>query len=159
MTCVMLRMFQTTNKMERPQSRPGSILILPRPQLFFAKKVGNDRKQKQELFRSISVPCFALQNAVSCNIQGTCLVVQWLGFHAPDAGGVGSVIGQGTKILHAPQGRQKKKKSNTQKYPPYSALHLKVESIVYIVQGTGTGQHSNISLSRWRLVIEGLVGI
>ena len=41
-------------------------------------------------------------------MQGTSLVVQWLRFHTPSAGGLGSIPGQGTrscmsqlKILHA----------------------------------------------------------
>ena len=73
-------------------------------------------------------------------IQGTSLVVQWLRFHAPNAGGPGLIPGQGTrphipqlracmpqlkiphaatkkkKILHAvtkTQHRQKKKKKKT----------------------------------------------
>ena len=32
---------------------------------------------------------------------GTSLVVQWLRLHAPNAGGPASILGQGTKILHA----------------------------------------------------------
>ena len=31
---------------------------------------------------------------------GTLLVVQWLRFHGSTAGGVGSILGWGTKILH-----------------------------------------------------------
>ena len=38
---------------------------------------------------------------------GTSLAVQWLGLHASNAGGVGSVPGRGTKIPHAAQHGQK----------------------------------------------------
>ena len=33
--------------------------------------------------------------------QGAFLVVQWLGLHAPSAGGMGSITCQRTKITHA----------------------------------------------------------
>ena len=42
---------------------------------------------------------------------GNSLVVQWLGLHASTAGGMGSIPGQGTKILYATQHGQKKKKN------------------------------------------------
>ena len=36
------------------------------------------------------------------NYPGTSLVVQWLGLHAPNAGGLGSIPGQGTRShMHA----------------------------------------------------------
>ena len=35
-------------------------------------------------------------------MSGTSLVVQWLRLHALNAGGPGSIPGQGTKIPHAP---------------------------------------------------------
>ena len=38
---------------------------------------------------------------------GTSLVVQWLRFHAPTAGGRGSIPGRGTKIPHVTFGSQK----------------------------------------------------
>ena len=41
---------------------------------------------------------------------GTSLTVQWLRLHASTAGGVGSIPGPGTKILHAKWCSQKKKK-------------------------------------------------
>ena len=44
--------------------------------------------------------------------DGTSLLVQWLGLWALTAGGVDSIPGWGTKILHAMQRGQKKKKSN-----------------------------------------------
>ena len=40
---------------------------------------------------------------------GTSLIVLWLRLHAPSTGGLGSILGQGTKIPHAstkPQHRQ-----------------------------------------------------
>ena len=33
-----------------------------------------------------------------CGGSGTCLVDQWLRFHAPSAGGLGSIPGQGTRF-------------------------------------------------------------
>ena len=44
------------------------------------------------------------------NFRGTSLVVQWLRLHASTAGGVSSVPGWETKILHAAWHSQKKKK-------------------------------------------------
>ena len=44
---------------------------------------------------------------------GTSLVVQWLRLCAPNAGGTGSIPGQGTEIPHAAECGQK-----TQKPPP-----------------------------------------
>ena len=41
--------------------------------------------------------------------MGTSLAVQWLRLHASDAGGAGSIPGQGTKIPHAARRGQKKK--------------------------------------------------
>ena len=35
-------------------------------------------------------------------VRGTSLVVQWLGLHAPNAGGLGLILGQGTRS-HMPQ--------------------------------------------------------
>ena len=43
---------------------------------------------------------------------GTSLVVQWLRLHTSSAGGMGSIPGRGTKILHVVQCGQKKKKKN-----------------------------------------------
>ena len=41
---------------------------------------------------------------------GNSLAVQWLRLHASTTGGMGLIPGQGTKILHATQCGQKKKK-------------------------------------------------
>ena len=41
---------------------------------------------------------------------GTSQVGQWLGFHAPNAGGTGSIPGQGTRILLAAQRGKKRKR-------------------------------------------------
>ena len=43
---------------------------------------------------------------------GTPLAVQWLGLHASTARGTGSIPAQRTKILHAVQCSQKKKKES-----------------------------------------------
>ena len=45
-------------------------------------------------------------------MQGTSLAVQWLGLRPSTAGGAGLIRGQGTKIPHATQRGQKKKKLN-----------------------------------------------
>ena len=48
---------------------------------------------------------------------GMSLVVQWLRLHTPNAGGMGSITGWGTKVLHAPWlGQKKKKKKNRNHY-------------------------------------------
>ena len=47
--------------------------------------------------------------------RGTSLVVQWLRLHTSSAVGLGSIPGQGTKILHITRHSQKKKKK---KKPP-----------------------------------------
>ena len=38
-----------------------------------------------------------IQSDIKMIHQGTSLVVQWLGLHAPNAGGPGSIPGQGTR--------------------------------------------------------------
>ena len=43
-------------------------------------------------------------------MTGTSLVVQWLRLRSPNAGGIGSIPGQGTRIPHATRWGQKKKK-------------------------------------------------
>ena len=48
---------------------------------------------------------------VDCVFQGIPLVVQWLGLCASTAGGLGSILGEGTKILQAAQRGQKRKNS------------------------------------------------
>ena len=45
----------------------------------------------------------------------TSLVVQWLRFPAPNAGGMGSIHGRGTKIPHSARSGQKKKKKVKEK--------------------------------------------
>ena len=44
----------------------------------------------------------------------TSLEVQWLRVHTANAGGVGLILGRGTKILHAVQHGQKIKKKKTE---------------------------------------------
>ena len=51
---------------------------------------------------------------IEIEIQGTSQAVQWLRLRASTAGGTGSIPGEGTRILHAAQcGQKKKKKRNT----------------------------------------------
>jgi len=45
-------------------------------------------------------PSFYLRDNVKMGSLGTSLAVQWLRLHAPTAGGIGSIPGQGTKILN-----------------------------------------------------------
>ena len=45
------------------------------------------------------------------NLLGTSLAAQWLRLRASTAGGLGSIPGQGTKMLQAMLFRQKKKKN------------------------------------------------
>ena len=42
---------------------------------------------------------YKLYSLLKISTVGTSLVVQWLGYHAPNAGSVSSIPGQGTKIL------------------------------------------------------------
>ena len=54
---------------------------------------------------------------------GTCLVVQWLRVHAPNAEGMTSIPGWGTKILHAKwYGLKKKKRRRRRKEIHMSSL-------------------------------------
>ena len=50
-------------------------------------------------------------NPLESSILETSLVVQWLRRHAPNAGGSGSIPGQGPMIPHATRQGQKKKKN------------------------------------------------
>ena len=50
---------------------------------------------------------------------GTSLVVQCLRFHVSTAGGMGSIPGQGTKILQVTQHGTKKKKKTPEPQPHY----------------------------------------
>ena len=49
----------------------------------------------------IRVLLFPTSYMYRINKQGTSLAVQWLRVHAHNAGAVGSIPGQGTKIPHA----------------------------------------------------------
>ena len=51
-------------------------------------------------------------NRITKSSSGASLAAQWLGLHAPSAGGTGSIPGRGTKIPRAAQHGQKKKKEN-----------------------------------------------
>ena len=46
-------------------------------------------------------PGLGIEMAYSKKMNGTSLVAQWLRLHAPEAGDMGSIPGQGTKIPHA----------------------------------------------------------
>ena len=47
--------------------------------------------------------------------MGTSLAVQWLILHVPNAGGVGLIPGQGTKILHVAQCLENKQTTKKKK--------------------------------------------
>ena len=68
------------------------------------KNEPNQQQQKKpnaQTMKSTSGRDYLLWGKMENDCQGTSLVVQWLGLHAPTAGGVGSIPGQGIKILHA----------------------------------------------------------
>ena len=45
---------------------------------------------------------------------GTFLLVQWLGLQASTAGGIGSILGQGTKILRATRSKKQRRERTHQ---------------------------------------------
>ena len=60
---------------------------------------------------------------LGCHLEnyrlGTSLEVQWLGLHASNAGGMGSIPGQGTKTLHAARHGQKYRKLKIFKFKKF----------------------------------------
>ena len=55
-------------------------------------------------------------HVMRCQRTGTSLVVQWLRLCAPNAGGMGSIPGQGTRILYtSPRGQKKKREREMSK--------------------------------------------
>ena len=52
-------------------------------------------------FSSVGRACSTFIETMKKKKKGTSLVVQWLRFRAPNAGGVGSIPGRGTEIPHA----------------------------------------------------------
>ena len=59
----------------------------------------------------LSQQCILLPISLLCYVKtlvGTSLAIQWLGLHALNAGGAGSIPDEGTKILHATRSSQKK---------------------------------------------------
>ena len=61
-------------------------------------------------FRQEEESVYLKKGQIKVYSPGNSLVVQWLGLHALTAEGLGSIPGQGTKILQAAQHNQKKKK-------------------------------------------------
>ena len=57
----------------------------------------------------------------------TSLAVQWLRLHAPNAEGMGSIPGRGTKILHATWHNQKKRKISSSYDPAIPLLGIYLE--------------------------------
>ena len=60
--------------------------------------LGNGSIQVLSILRALTPPSEA--ESVKTNEQGISPVVQWLRLHASNAGGMGSIPGQGTKIPH-----------------------------------------------------------
>ena len=65
--------------------------------IFKVNKLKNKKTNKHKLYSPLWKTAWWLLKSVN---TGTFLVVQWLRLHAPNAGGMGSNPGQGTKILH-----------------------------------------------------------
>ena len=73
--------------------------------------------QKSSRYKSTVQRAFKLHNERNCHHQhvgdiikhetGTSLVAQWLRLHSANAGGMGSIPSQGTKIPHTMQHSQK----------------------------------------------------
>ena len=61
----------------------------------------------------------------------TFLVSQWLGLLSSAAGGMGSIPGWGTKILHAAQCSQKEKNSSEEVYKQGSLAAFAVGTIIH----------------------------
>ena len=57
-------------------------------------------------FHFKSLPGYHIKKKKKKEVLRTFLVVQWSRLHTSNAGGVGSIPGQGTKISHAAQYRQ-----------------------------------------------------
>ena len=73
--------------------------------------LGNGSIQVLSILRALTPPSEA--ESVKTNEQGISPVVQWLRLHASNAGGMGSIPGQGTKIPHIVWlGEKSKKKIN-----------------------------------------------
>ena len=68
------------------------------------KKCVSQLSQLEMLYFHLDLRFFEASFTITTNIKinyGTSLVVQWLRLRASTAGGMGSIPGQGTKILHA----------------------------------------------------------
>ena len=92
--------------------------------------LGNGSIQVLSILRALTPPSEA--ESVKTNEQGISPVVQWLRLHASNAGGMGSIPGQGTKIPHASQCGQIEKK----KKEPQLMSTLKVWSVAQETIGT-----------------------
>ena len=69
---------------------------------------------------------YLFKNSTVC---GTSLAVKWLRLCASNARDAGSIPGQGTKILHATQpGQKKKKKNSTVCHDPYTVKDFSIVS-------------------------------
>ena len=73
--------------------------------------LGNGSIQVLSILRALTPLSEA--ESIKINEQGISPVVQWLRLHASNAGGMGSIPGQGTKIPHAAQCGQIKTHTHT----------------------------------------------
>ena len=86
------------------------------PQCHFCQRRGSPAKSGRlclacvVLFVIVSLALLTDSQSFKMERFGTSLVVQWLRLHAPNAGGMGSIPGLGTKILRAPRHSKEKKK-------------------------------------------------
>ena len=95
--------------------------------------LGNGSIQVLSILRALTPPSEA--ESVKTNEQGISPVVQWLRLHASNAGGVGSIPGQGTKIPHASQCGQIKKKTKPQLMSTLKVWCVAQETIGTIFRG------------------------
>ena len=64
--------------------------------------------------------------------MGTSLAGQWLRYCTPNAGGMGSIPGQGTTILYAAGTAQKKKKKEKKNIYIYTHTYIHTHIYIYL---------------------------
>ena len=67
-----------------------------------ASRICQKRENSKSCGITVQVSCFSSQVEAKRYLLGTSLVVRWLRLHTPNAGGLGSIPGQGTRS-HRPQ--------------------------------------------------------
>ena len=71
---------------------------------------------------------------IRCEAKETCLMVRWLKLHTSTAATMGSIPSWGTKILHAMQCSQKKKKESETKKLPWATSQSHLPYITSILK-------------------------